>query len=249
MNAVTEIKAETGGLALLRVPFAPNQISKLPKPTKTQTDAVKADFKKGVRCQDCGSWHHPDVIHLDYVGHAAATDRLLDADPRWTWEPVPDPASMGLPTVQNGMWIKLTVDGVSRYGFGCADGKSGGDAIKEIIGDAIRNAGMRFGMALDLWHKGDLHGDDVEPNEPKRKAPPEPDAGAITDRQRQELMDLAVAKGIDAKTLCEVGGYTSIKEIPAAQFERAKTWIAKQPAMPVTEAAQSSDILDDEIPF
>ena len=37
--------------------------------------------------------------------------------------------------------------------------KSGGDAIKEVIGDALRNAAMRFGAALDLWHKGDLHKD------------------------------------------------------------------------------------------
>ncbi len=26
-----------------------------------------------------------------------------------------------------------------------------------MIGDALRNAAMRFGAALDLWHKGDLH--------------------------------------------------------------------------------------------
>ncbi|MGN6537673.1 MAG: hypothetical protein ACTHKQ_18330, partial [Mesorhizobium sp.] len=31
---------------------------------------------------------------------------------------------------------------------------------KVRIGDALRNAAMRFGAALDLWHKGDLHGDD-----------------------------------------------------------------------------------------
>lgn len=148
------------GLALLRVPFPEHQISKLPKPTKAQTDAVRADFKKGIRCKLCGTWHHPDVVHLDYVGHAAATDRLLDADPEWNWEPVPDAASLGLPMHDGCMWIKLTVCGVSRYGVGDADGKVGGNAIKETIGDAIRNAGMRFGMALDLWHKGDLHGDE-----------------------------------------------------------------------------------------
>lgn len=32
--------------------------------------------------------------------------------------------------------------------------------MKERIGDALRNAAMRFGAALDLWHKGDLHIDD-----------------------------------------------------------------------------------------
>ncbi len=145
-------------LAKLRAPFPANQVSKLPKPTKAQTDEVKQDFKKGVRCQICGSWHHPAVVHLDYVGHAALTDRLLDVDPLWSWEPVgyaPD----GLPAFDRngGLWIKLTVCGVTRLGYGNAEGKSGGDAVKEIIGDALRNAGMRFGAALDLWHKGDLH--------------------------------------------------------------------------------------------
>jgi site-specific DNA-cytosine methylase len=150
-------------LAKLRAPFPANQISKLPKPTKKQTDDVKADFKKGIRCVVCGSWHHPDVVHLDYVGHAALTDRLLDTDINWSWEPVGFTPE-GLPALDRngGLWIKLTVCGVTRYGYGAADGKSGGDAMKEMIGDALRNAAMRFGAALDLWHKGDLHADEDE---------------------------------------------------------------------------------------
>lgn len=144
---------ETTGLALLRAPFPPNQISKLPKPTKR-------DAPKG-RCAECGGYHGLPAVHLDYVGHAALTDRLLDADPAWTWEPLamtPD----GLPVLDpfGGMWIKLTICGVTRLGYGHAGEKQGGDAIKEIIGDALRNAAMRFGAALDLWHKGDLHADE-----------------------------------------------------------------------------------------
>lgn len=158
---IEERKGEVTGLDLLRKPFPPNCISKLPKPTLAQTNEVKNDFKKGIRCDICGGWHHPKVVHLDYVGHAALTDRLLDADPLWSWEPV---VMEGLPNPGTGMWIRLTVCGVSRLGYGSADGKSGGDAIKEIIGDALRNAAMRFGAALDLWHKGDLHADE-EPEE------------------------------------------------------------------------------------
>ena len=117
-------------LELLRAPFPANQISKLPKGN----------------------------VMLDYVGHAAATHRLLDADPHWNWEPLAM-ASDGLPArdADGGMWIKLTCCGVTRLGYGSAPNKKGGDAIKELIGDAIRNAAMRFGLALDLWHKGDLH--------------------------------------------------------------------------------------------
>ena len=138
------------GLELLRAKFPANTIAKLPKPTKRQTDEVKADFKKGIRCKECGGWHHKDVIHLDYVGHAALTDRLLDCDPEWNWEPLSFGETGGRqfdPII--GMWIKLTVCGVTRLGYGSPDGKSGGNAIKEVIGDALRNAAMRFGAALD----------------------------------------------------------------------------------------------------
>ncbi len=159
MNAAT--KPQKAGLDLLREPFPANMISKLPKPTKRQTEDVKADCKNGIRCKLCGQWHHPDVVHLDYVGHAALTDRLLDCDPHWSWEPVAfSQAGTPLMDENGGMWIKLTVCGVSRLGYGHPDGKRGGDAIKETIGDALRNAAMRFGAALDLWHKGDLHADD-----------------------------------------------------------------------------------------
>jgi hypothetical protein len=152
-----------GELANLRAPFAPNHISKLPKPTKQQTEAVRNDFKKGIRCKDCGSWHHPDVVHLDYVGHAALTDRLLDTDLFWSWEPLAF-TELGLPAFDQsgGLWIKLTVCGVTRLGYGHAAAKSNADPgsrEKEVIGDALRNAAMRFGAALDLWHKGDLHAD------------------------------------------------------------------------------------------
>jgi hypothetical protein len=118
------------GLPLLRVPFPPHQINQLPK----------------------------GGIMLDFVGHAALTDRLLDADPAWTWQPLAM-SEQGLPLRddEGGLWIKLTVCGVTRLGYGHAGGKKGGDAVKELIGDALRNAAMRFGAALDLWHKGDLH--------------------------------------------------------------------------------------------
>jgi hypothetical protein len=151
-------------LRKLREPFAPHHISKLPKPTKAQTESVRADFKKGIRCKECGSWHHPEVIHLDYVGHAALTDRLLDVDPFWYWEPLAF-TEIGLPAFDQtgGLWIKLTVDGMTRLGYGHAAAKSNADPgarEKEVIGDALRNAAMRFGAALDLWHKGDLHAED-----------------------------------------------------------------------------------------
>lgn len=184
------------GLALLRASFPEHQISKLPKPTKKQTEELRADFKKGKRCALCGGWHQPDVVHLDYVGHAALTDRLLDADPAWQWEPLAM-SDTGLPVMDGmgGMWIRLTVCGVTRLGYGHAGDKSGGDAIKEVIGDALRNAAMRFGAALELWHKGTLHddagGDGDKPEVKENKPPPAPDLRITPAKATAELTPIS----------------------------------------------------------
>lgn len=151
----------------LRKPFPAEEIGKLPKPTRAQTEEVKANFKAGARCSLCNSWHHPAVVHLDYVGHAAVTNRLLDADPEWTWEPLAY-TDDGLPRFDDagGLWGKLTVCGVTRIGYGNADKKPNSDAgvrEKEVISDFLRNAAMRFGVGLELWHKGELHVPDESP--------------------------------------------------------------------------------------
>lgn len=197
-NAAEKAEAPLTGLDLLRAPFKPHHISKLPKPTKAQTEAVKADYCKGVRCTLCGSRHHPDVVHLDYVGHAALTDRLLDCDPQWSWEPVAFREGLPAFDASGGLWIKLTVCGVSRLGYGHAATKPGvdpGAREKEVIGDAMRNAAMRFGAALDLWHKGDLHVADND-TEAVAEGPKEDVGSAATDfaiatmRTSRDLADL-----------------------------------------------------------
>ena len=96
-------------------------------------------------------------LKLDYVGHAALTKRLLETDLEWSWEPFSIGVD-GLPKLDEagGLWIRLTVCGITRIGYGDAGNSKGTQAVKEAIGDALRNAGMRFGAALDLWHKGDL---------------------------------------------------------------------------------------------
>lgn len=125
----------------LRKPFPPESVGKLPK----------------------------GGVMLDYVGHAAVTDRLLTVDPEWTWEPFALDAN-GLPALDSSrnLWIRLTVCGVTRIGVG--DGKS----LKECIGDAIRNAAMRFGVALDLWAKENLVEFAQAANAPRPAEPPPP---------------------------------------------------------------------------
>lgn len=122
--------------------------------------ATKKDNPKG-KCSECGGWHGLPAVHLDYIGHATVTDRLLDVDPEWTWEPCamgPD----GLPAFTRardgapiGLWIKLTVLGITRLGFGSVEAGAF-EPEKQLIGDALRNAAMRFGVALELWSKAEL---------------------------------------------------------------------------------------------
>lgn len=114
-----------------------------------QQDALRAPFpKEHIQKLDAG------YAKLDYVSHAWVTDRLLQVDPEWTWEPVAFDTD-GLPKFDEngGLWIKLTVCGVTRYGYGEPQGRDKFDAKKGAIGNAIRIAAARFGVALDLWTK------------------------------------------------------------------------------------------------
>lgn len=171
MNAATKdesaaLAEKPTGLALLRAAVPEHLISPLPKGTKQQNEC---DNKDKISCRICGGWHHPQVRHLDYVGHAAATHMLLEADEKWTWEPLAF-TEQGLPRFDDGggLWIRLTVCNMTRLGYGHADAKAHmdkGSREKEVIGDAIRNAAMRFGLALDLWSKADLHAEEPDPED------------------------------------------------------------------------------------
>lgn len=105
-------------------------------------------------CEVCSETFTRAHEHLDYVGHAHVRERLNEVDPGWDFEPLGhnDDGTPAFDTY-GGLWIKLTVVGVSRTGYGDAEGRRGPAAIKEVIGDALRNAGLSFGMALDLWKR------------------------------------------------------------------------------------------------
>lgn len=115
----------------LRKPFPPESISKLPKGN----------------------------VQLDYVGHAAVTDRLLSVDKDWNWEPLAF-GEDGLPRIavrekELELWIRITILGKSMLAVGTCQ-KGAFDPSKQLISDAIRNGAMRFGVALDLWSKDEL---------------------------------------------------------------------------------------------
>jgi hypothetical protein len=207
-----EVASPVDPLALLRRPFPPNQISKLPKGN----------------------------VMLDYVGHAATTDRLLDADPHWNWEPLAMTPE-GLPALdrEGGLWIKLTVCGLTRLGYGTAPGKKGGDAMKELIGDAIRNGAMRFGVALDLWHKGDLHAAETDT-----------DSAPTAEEMATNLLKGCGSKEMlkDAWERNEKGWRGVMDEAAYLRLKGLCIHLAKQFAEP-PPPADDFGIGDDEIPF
>jgi hypothetical protein len=153
-------------LAKLREPFAPANVAHLPKvwckDCREAPSKVCSKHRKRT-CQHCNNNITEAHADLDYVGHAEVTSRLLSVDPQWTWEPLAlDEKGLPLFDEYKGLWMKLTICGVSRIGYGTAEWpryKDPGNIIKEIIGDAIRNAAQRFGVALDLWAKTDLSAD------------------------------------------------------------------------------------------
>lgn len=149
-------------LADLRVPFPAEQINPLPKITcgecsRSRTKVCENPRHAKSKCKTCDNYITQAHLHLPYVGHAELTNRLLNVDPLWDWEPL-SLDQRGLPQFDEngGLWIRLTVCGKTRLGYGDSQGKNGPNAVKEAIGDALRNAAMRFGAALDLWAKSDL---------------------------------------------------------------------------------------------
>ena len=96
-------------------------------------------------------------INLAYVSHADITRILIEVDPSWSWQPMEWVNGRPAINVENGtatMWGTLTLLGKSMLGVGSVRADKQ-ELDKELIGDFLRNAAMRFGIALSLWSKQD----------------------------------------------------------------------------------------------
>jgi len=154
-------------------------------------------------------------MKLDFVGHAAVTDRLLTVDPEWTYDfKAVDERGNPMLDAEGNLWILLTVNGVTRPGVG--DGPN----MKERIGDALRNAAMRFGVALDLWTKDELESTLDHPELKNEKPSAKP---AYPSRKPAEAPKAADVSSAHAALLGELRGKlvaASLKGDDATSFVR-----------------------------
>lgn len=180
----------------LRKPFPKGVYGLLPKP-------YKKDSPKG-KCNDCGGYHGLPAVHLDFVGHAAVTDRLnsVVGPDGWSLEPMAFDEFGNPVTNRNGeLWCWLTIMGIKKMCVG-----DGSISSKELIGDALRNGAMRFGVALDLWTKDELesHVDDPELKSEKpsknQSATASPAPSAPTSKQMFKIRQQMVELKFDEKT-------------------------------------------------
>jgi hypothetical protein len=120
-------------------------------------------------------------MQLDFVGHADITRILIEIDPLWSYEPCGWDNGRPAIHVENGMatmWGYLTIYGKKMLGVGSVRADKQ-ELDKELVGDFLRNAAMRFGISLSLWTKNeweDLGGHAPAPQKsiPARKPAPKP---------------------------------------------------------------------------
>ena len=161
-------------------------------------------------------------INLAYVSHADITKILIEIDPNWNWQPVAWDNGRPAIHVENGtatMWATLTLLGKSLLGVGSVRADKQ-DLDKELIGDFLRNASMRFGIALSLWSKQDWSDNTTFVRSPevqrsiKNHPASQPDEREITPAEVAEIFGGAVVTQavITPIKAAVVGGLISEKQ-------------------------------------
>jgi hypothetical protein len=196
-TTVTNQEEDQGAQAIakfwadLTARFPDDQVEKLPKPVRARDDD-RGTCERGSRYSADGHYcgkYHARAVHLDYIGHAGITTRLNEVcgPDGWDWEPLVTD-ERGFPVMTDEFWIVLRIrrpDGewVTKKGVGDDFNRSS----KQAIGDALRNAAMRFGIATYLWSKSDAAAAQAENIEP----PPvdrSPEAKALWAKAEQTAM-------------------------------------------------------------
>lgn len=233
-------------LAVCREEFPPEAIGY--KPTV---------WCKACRTGECGEHHKSrcdkckqniSTAHMDiaFIGHAVITDRLSTIDAGWSMKPAAEDEH-GQPVMieqavriqrQKGfvdatelsLWVDLTLRGFIRRGCGTViAGKP--EALKELWGDCLRNAAMRFGVGLYLWAgKTDLpsgSGDDDEDAASASGSAPAGDPGpgdmntAPADSDRQDRSTAGSDNGVELGLRDQLLALMARDGVPTMKARRA----------------------------
>ena len=138
-------------------------------------------------------------ITLDFVGHAEITRILIDVDPLWNWSPVEIVNGRPVINETNGMatmWGYLTIHGKTMIGVGSVRADKP-DLDKELIGDFLRNASMRFGICLSLWSKSEW--EEHPPAKPKVD-------GKVSAENIERFKTACTTAGLDPNKVAEKAG-------------------------------------------
>lgn len=185
-------------------------------------------------------------IKLDFVGHAAVTDRLntVVGPENWSLEPLAFNED-GTPVITLArnkaiMWARLTILGASKICVGTTEANKF-DVEKELIGDALRNGAMRFGVALDLWTKDELESTLADPSlkndKPSKRVAAAPKTVELVEPPKEALATPIQRRQISASLMAR--GYAGEDQVQALievyhiarphemSYEQAKTLLER----------------------
>ena len=176
-------------------------------------------------------------ITLDFVGHAEINRILIDIDPLWNWSPVE--FVNGRPAINetNGMatmWGNLTILGKTMLGVGSVRSDKP-DLDKELVGDFLRNASMRFGICLSLWSKSEWE-------EPVAPAKP---AGVVSQENIERFKTACKEANLDPNEVAKQAGVLLIglKDTDMAKLRDTFKSMKEQPK-PLTNAEAEKAIVE-----
>jgi len=145
---------------------------------------------------------------LDFVGHADITKILIEVDPMWWWEPAGWDNGRPAIHVVNGMavmWGHLYVHGKQMLGVGTVKHDKA-DLDKELVGDFLRNAAMRFGICLSLWTKQEWESQDTPARPSAPKTAPAPANSALSKEQLDQFFMACAKSAIQPLTVAKNAG-------------------------------------------
>lgn len=182
-------------------------------------------------------------VSLAYVSHAQITKALCEIDPNWTWEPALGADGLPAIRIQHGeirrrdkppipidmatMWGRLTLCGVTRWAVGSVEAHKP-DLDKELVSDFLRNAAMRFGVALGLWMKD---GGDPAPPSTQRYTTSRPLSGGykpVKASDKQKNLIRVLSKQVGRPVPASIDEYDTVQA--SEVIDQLKKAQAEQPA-------------------